>query len=410
MIAALFIAFSFIIDNYWSGNSSLKAVRNNIEKHIHEQERDFNTLVADTAFLNKLNKGQVDEKSLLMLTGKDYFIYRYLISDAGQNQLVFWNSQAVLPSETLLRSQQNEGFTRLPNGYYAWRKFHGMRSVCIALMPVKWQYVITDEYLENSFTAGPDIARNYDISLQSGEEAVRSASGNILFYLVKKVANPIAHNNLLAAWLRIAGMILILLFVHLCAGFIAVNNRLWKSVVFLLFLIIGLRLISYEFPFPLQFRQFELFDPAVYGSNMVLRSLGDLLINVTLFVWIVLFIRHRVQEKDFSLQIGNKTFSTLLPVVIAGLQLTVTFVAGNIIRSLVADSQISFDVINFFTLNRYSVIGFVVLCCLALGFFYLSQLFLFLVKPLLNGKLTAYYLFVAIGGLVYLTYRLNSGS
>ena len=40
-----------------------------------------------------------------------------------------------------------------------------------------------------------------------------------------------------------------------------------------------LRLITYGFPDMLALRQFELFDPTIYGSSLVLSSLGDLLIH-----------------------------------------------------------------------------------------------------------------------------------
>lgn len=410
VIAAWLITFSFIIDNYWSGNSSVGAARKNVEQNVQKAEKDFDRLLSDTAALSSLSNNTYSELQLLNLTGKKYFLFRYFINDVGQPQLTFWNTQAVIPSDSLLQSANHSGFTRLQNGYYAWRKVQSARSSTIALIPVKWQYMVTNEYLQNNFIAGNDMAANYDISLLSGDEAVRSIDGNILFYMVKKNTVAIPHNNPLALWLRILGIILVLMFVHLCAGYIATNDRLWKSVLFLLVIIIGVRLVSYYFPFPVRFRQFELFDPVVYGSNMVLRSLGDLLINVLLFVWVVLFLRYQLQEKNINIQVKNPVARWIFIIVMAAIQLAATFISGNIIRSLISDSQISFDVINFFTLNIYSVIGFVVLCCLALGYFYLSQIFLFLVKPLLNNKLTFYYLVIAVGGLAYLTFLLNNGA
>jgi hypothetical protein len=39
-----------------------------------------------------------------------------------------------------------------------------------------------------------------------------------------------------------------------------------------------LRLLAIIF-LPINFRQYELFDPRIYASNTTMRSLGDLLIN-----------------------------------------------------------------------------------------------------------------------------------
>ena len=44
-----------------------------------------------------------------------------------------------------------------------------------------------------------------------------------------------------------------------------------------------------------------------------------------------------------------------------------TFSFANVVRSLVADSTISFDVINFFSLNWQTVIGFIVLAGMIAG-------------------------------------------
>jgi hypothetical protein len=57
-----------------------------------------------------------------------------------------------------------------------------------------------------------------------------------------------------------------------------------KGLIFLFVVLMSLRLISYYTSFPVNLRQFQLFDPKVYGSNLIHKSLGDLLINAILFL------------------------------------------------------------------------------------------------------------------------------
>ena len=137
IIAAWFITISFIIDNYLSGNSSVGAVRDNIENYIQKQEKDFEKLMQDTALIKKINDNRFDEDQLKQLTGKKYFFYRYFVNDIGLHQLVFWNTQTVLPSSELLSSFNNSGFIELENGFYAWRKVSSPGSISVALIPVK---------------------------------------------------------------------------------------------------------------------------------------------------------------------------------------------------------------------------------------------------------------------------------
>jgi signal transduction histidine kinase len=150
-----------------------------------------------------------------------------------------------------------------------------------------------------------------------------------------------------------------------------------------------------------------LFDPGVYGSNIVLRSLGDLLINDILFVWIILFVRHHLQEKKYTLNPKSPAIKWLVLVLVALVFLSATFVCGRILRSMVTDSQISFDVINFFTLNIYSILGFVVLCCIAIGYFVLGQILLYLLQPMFPKNFIPLYIVVAVAGLTLLTIGFN---
>ena len=82
-----------------------------------------------------------------------------------------------------------------------------------------------------------------------------------------------------------------------------------------------------------------------------------------------------------------------------------TFILATVIRSLVSDSKISFDVTNFFSLSRYTVVGFFVLACLSLSYYYLSQLLFRLIFPLFAGRNFLIYFAIGFAGLVYLTTR-----
>lgn len=407
IIAAWLITFSFIIDNYWSGDSSVEAVRSNIENYVQHQEKDFENLLKDTALLRKINDDNFDEELLKQLTAKPYFIYSYFVNDIGLHQITFWNTQVVLPTEEILNASGNTGFITLANGHYVWQKKNTPRSITVALIPVKWDYFVTNTYLENTFTAGKEIERKYDISGEPTKAVVKSINGDNLFYLGERSGSVVPKNNMVAVWFRILAAIFVLLFIHLLATNIATRYSLTKALLFLIPLVFILRLLSYYFPVPLNFRQFELFDPSIYGSDLVLRSLGDLLINTVLFTWIVLFVHNQLHEKKISLSRYKPMVKWISVFIVCIVLLAATFTSGKIIRSMVADSNISFDVINFFTLNIYSVTGFIVLCCMAIGYFMLSQILVYLVQPLFPKNFWGFYLAIAIGGLIYLSFQLS---
>lgn len=407
IIAAWLITFSFIIDNYWVGNSSIASVRKQIEHNIQKHEADFVLLFKDTAFAKKIDEGKFSEGQLNQLVNKDYFIYSYFVNDIGQMQLDFWNNQTVLPSDIVLHATGSTGFVKLDNGYYVWRKLHAAKILTVALIPVKWNYFVNNKYLQNTFVAGNQLERKYDIAKEVTGEVVKSVDGDALFYLTEKSGKAVSKNNMVAVWFRILAAILLLLFIHLLATNIAVDKGLAKALMALILPVLLLRVVSYYLPVPLNFRQFELFDPAIYGANFVLRSLGDLLINALLFTWIVLFVSNQLRNKEISLPTVRQGLKWVKLCIVCFVLLGTTFAAGQIVRSMVADSNISFDVINFFTLNIYSIVGFIVLCCIAIGYFLLTQMLVFLIRPLFPKNFIGFYLAIVVGGLIYLTVQIS---
>ncbi|MEO5562613.1 MAG: ATP-binding protein, partial [Chitinophagaceae bacterium] len=186
------------------------------------------------------------------------------------------------------------------------------------------------------------------------------------------------------------------------------RNKIWKGVLFLGLSLLTLRLLVYWFPEMMNFRQFELFDPSIYGANMVQRSLGDLLMNSIFFCWFVLFTWYKVNhEKNIILRFPPWV-QWSAGIISICLLIYSTFILSSLIRSIVADSKISFDVTNFYSLDKYTVVGFIVLACLSLSYYYFTQLLFRLIFPLFNNNPWPVYFAIGFSGLAYLT--LKSGN
>lgn len=404
VIAAWLITLSFLIDNYWSTHSSLQSVHKKITHYVHDAEEDFSEMMRDERmyFLNSGEK--LDEETRTDLANNDYFVFLYQPDTAGIPVLKYWNTQIVVPDAGILTASLKAGFAPISNGFYVWNKFDSAGILAVALIPVKWNFIVNNDYLQNTFVDNPQTGLQYDIfpgsALQGNVSSLHSLP---LFYLVEKRVGFIQKDNLFSVWFRVVAAILVLLFIHLCAVYISVNRRFLYGFLFLFGTVVLLRILSYLFPIPLNFRQLELFDPTIYASNFILSSLGDLLINSVLFVWIVMFTRQQLQEKNITVHLQHPQHKWVLLAAGSFTLLGATFTAVHIIRSLVSDSQISFDVINFFSLNIYSVIGFVILCCIAVGYYFLSQLILFFMTPFFPGRFVELYLSVAVLGLMLLS-------
>ncbi len=406
LTAAWLLTISFIIDNYWSGTSSPKAQQKSLSNYISRQEDDFDRLIKDTALVSKLSNKSFSLGQLQNLSDKKYFFFVLEPNEAGTYDLLFWNTQVIDPAVHIYKMEDKSGFILLPNGYYVWRKSTVGNIVALALIPVKWNYAVTNDYLQNNFVIDNPVSNNYVISFQDNQNSIYSKDGTFLFSLIQDKVITIPQNTIVAAICRLLAAMIILVLAHILATYL-VHKNFYAGLAFLIVFIVVVRAISYYFPIPLNLRQFELFDPAIYGSTAVLRSLGDLLINALLFLWVLLFVRYHLQDNSIVIKAGKpviKYTAIFLGIVVL---IVSTIISGRIFLSLVADSQISFDVVNFFTLNIYSVVGFIVLGCIAIGYFFLSQIIIYLLQPLLPKNIIVMLLYVTITGLLILTIRIN---
>ncbi|HSN61397.1 MAG TPA: hypothetical protein VLR49_10710, partial [Ferruginibacter sp.] len=409
VIAAWLVTLSFLINNYWSSSSTLQTVQYNMNGYVQKAEKDFLDVLHDSSFKKLFNGYEVPEAQQEKLLAKNYFLFLCKKDSSASYDLQYWNTQHVLHDSGIIGSSLKAGFAQLPNGFYVWNKFDSAGLLSIALIPVKWNYIVTNDYLKNNFVDNSLTGQQYDIFPGEAQRGnVRSIHAVPLFYLLEKNTPLIVKDNIISIWLRVIAAILVLLFVHLSALYISVEKRFLYGLLFLTANIVFLRALSYFFPVPLNMRQLELFDPTIYGSSFILRSLGDLLINSLLFVWVVMFVRQQMQEKKIRLAFANPNAKWGLLVLGTVIILGATFTGVSIIRSLISDSKISFDVINFFSLNIYSVIGFVVLCCLAVGYYFLCQLVLYFIKPFFSKLFVELYLCTAILGLLLLSFNIGA--
>ena len=411
ILAGWLLTFSYLFQYYWSYTSAPTQVKKTLQHTINNREKDFEQILNDTALLRSLNNGTYNKNSFQQLLNKDYFIF--VASDGSDGfQTRFWNTQTILPGIELWQRADGVWFEQLINGYYTVYKKttllkDGGTCLVMALIPVKWNYFVTTNYLSNSFAYLNGIEKYYSISdvIKTALE-IKSNDGTTLFWLKEQTNFP-QPLNWITVVLRLVAMFCLLLFIHKVAAELALKRSFLTGLLFLIACLLVIRSISYFFPVPLNLRQFNLFDPAIYGSNNILKSLGDLLINSFLLLWVLLFIRrYGGTAAVFRLKV-NPTFALLF---ISLLIFSLTILFGNIVRSLVADSQISFNVTNFFSLSVFSFAGFCVLGSLALNYFLLIDWLFGFFKTYTRNNLKLQLLSLTIIGLGYITATFSAGN
>ncbi len=410
---ALFL-LSFISSFWFRYNPSARFEQKQLEYYIHKQQKDFDRFIHDSALVRKLAQSRESIDDYKNLAAKEYGIFIYNETPDSARELHFWNNQKVVPAAEHHTLADGDYFQQLPNGYYVELKRtldlpHLNNKVLVyALIPVLYRFDFQhSSYLRTQFAHNKSAIRKIDISEESTDYVIKSLSGKPLFYIDRKAYTPIVQHDSVTAFLRILSFILLLAYIHFLAESVAKKQGSTRGIVVLVFLLLSIRVLLFLFPNLFSFRQFELFNPTVYGTidNWFNRSLGDLLINAIFFCWLVVFAWYNVgplQRRPYFLY-GKRI--PLAAAVALFVLIICTFQFANVVRSLVADSKISFNVIDFFSLDIFTVLGFVVLALLSLSYYYFTRILFRFIFPAFQNKQVFLYLALASIGLIYLTAR-----
>lgn len=414
LIAAVTLfLIAFVVNRYILISTSAPYFARVIQQDVSAKEKRFQRLAEDTALLLQLVDRSYDERTLRRLLGPEtgLFFFIYDKDTAVEHELLFWNTQQALPPINIMNETDVSRMVRLSNGLYV----HTSKAVVLSngrhvslegLIPVMWKYFVEIENLQKEFVGHPKAGSRVDLTLTPTEHPIKSTYGNTLFYLEKTTAQQ--HQS--STWsivIVLIGVFLLVIYLHQSAQQIHLRFGLLMGTAFLAFAIVLMRLITYYYPNFVNLDQFELFDPAIYSSSFVLSSLGDLLINGLLFCWLMLFISRRLNLEHIR-PLNPRWLNVACMILVLLVLVTISFLFADIIQSLVADAQISFNVTNSFSLTQYSFIGFLILATISLSYFIFSQMLLNIVKRLNEGSGYIVIIITLFVGLAIVTFSRNT--
>ncbi len=332
-------------------NSSLNNDTVDLKKlttSLHQKE----TLAENT--LTELTKSS--NASQLFLFAKKYIpiakekgISFFIIEN---DQPIFWTNRSIAFSNSLTEFNQNIGFIQLKNGWYQYLLKKENNKKYLALILLKNSYNINNKYLNNNFHQSFNISSVADIVINSDNpkaENIYSLNGNYLFSI-----KPIIETELLSAkddWLVVIffflGYFFLISFVSKQSRKIAVLRN-YSATVTILFIVIS-RLLLLEYPFIKPLYDLELFSPTIFAQSSFLPSLGDLLMSVILFSLIVYYFSKSIKK----INPNSKGIFFIIVTLCAFLSLGL----ADLIRGLITNSKINFDINYLLDLNAYSFVG-----------------------------------------------------
>lgn len=408
--AAWLYTFSIVSSNYFSYNLSPQKVQTKLEHQINKKEERFNTIVSDTTLLSLLIKDTANSLQKNKLTNESFGLFIYTNINSSKPILSYWNSNHYYTDPEDIQRKDGNYFLKHQNGSFQLIKktikLSNDTLFVVALLPVKWDYFIENKYLISDFESYPGLDEQYVISSDSKAFHVHSINGDDLFKIKLKEGKNLKDYDIFTIFLRTAAIVFLFFFFNAIATDLSDKNQFKQGFLLLLSITFLLRFFTYQLPIPFDFNRINLFDPAIYASNFLHPSLGDLLINALLLFWLISFYKFNHKPKHpKNITKKDEIFAYLNLVLLSIIYLIIVA----IIRSLILDSKVSFDVTNVLSLNYFSIISFIILGLLMLIFYNFSHILLEAVFRC-KIKLPQQILTVVITILIFLSFNIGAAS
>ncbi|MFT4758842.1 MAG: two-component system nitrogen regulation sensor histidine kinase NtrY [Paraglaciecola sp.] len=356
-----------------------------IENYLHEQEIVVSAILADESYLGRQIKSKEamdsDLRKLDLLQLKNLSTQSYNISLYQGDSLVFWtNNRAFVKKKDLPLSSEKEeqvGFIRLKNGYYEYiyKLYSNICDGCwgVGLIPVKNEYSLESHHLLNKFlTENFTIPQEVFISKKETVFAINSVNGEVLTWIDARKGIKDKTQLKLLLMIYLMGFIAMAVLVNDLAILLVNRYAPWAGAAFLIGVIFLLRYLTMEFGFSANFSDLhtfsDTFEKPVLNSS---SSLGDLLINIVLLLWMMVFFHHQFQVKELN-NVSLPVRFSLAALNYFSIILGILMISG-VFKSLVMDSDITFDFDNVFNLNFYSFLSIVGIILLLFGLFLFSH-------------------------------------
>ena len=365
LLGASLLLTAIIVRTTYTPAINLAQTAKILEENLQRKE-DFvnNAISTPTGYGRFRNLADDNEDGLKCL--KEFTTDRNIkVITTKKNVLTYWSDIAIIPKNPKA-IKEGYSFIKESNGYYEAIKKSQDDFSAIFFIPVKTNYMVQNQYLQNKFANGLLKDNNVEIAdfADKNTHSIHSVNNTYLFS-VKASSDEVNFRFFyfeLVIW--ILALLVICILVQNVCFYLADKGYLFISILVLAVFIVGLRYINLHNNWPNFTYRLNIFDPKLYTSNAAFPSLGDLCVNILMISWLVAYIYR--QRANLLKNLPGKFLSYVI--VVAGIVLlivTSTFLLS-IFYGLVIRSNISFDVNNVLGLSGYSYCGILMLC---FGFF-----------------------------------------
>jgi signal transduction histidine kinase len=351
LIAAslLFIIIAVILAEFPDVFTNKASYSRNVESILNQKceriDKYFDRL--------KISTEKEDFKIIESSDKEDIILLKYF-----EDSLIFWSSNAIPVYEFYPNNVFAPSIVRFFNSYYYVKKRFEGASKYVGLIEIKSRYPYENEFLHTGFNKAFGLPDNARIRFQKGEgyEIYDNTGGYLFNILISDQSNAESPRSAIASVMLFIGLILFGFYVFALIQNITNRRRRLIAVITVIGSITCVRIL--QMLFSIGFKRFLLFDPFVFADSLLVPSLGDLLINSLIVLFFAVIINRSLKYSDYFNKIGSSPSGNIVIVLLNILLLVFFTYAHYFNRSLIFNSNISFEPNGIDRLSIYTLIGF----------------------------------------------------
>lgn len=355
-VALVFFSIAFGIEKYHNKQRLLRTYTTLIATNLHQQQDKLDEYLSNETFIKKVFQYNTDDITHIKELSESSFNLCFYQNDT----LIFWSNSIAFPTDSILERideiANNPVLKKFSNGYFVVQSHplslaNNKNQYAVSIIPVKWAYTEKIKHLKTRFEADNKrkIPSKVKITSSTNDYPVMTRENKPLFYLECPDEFKDASISKWVLFFYMMGFLFLCITINKITHQLIEKYRPWVGPTFLLSAVFGIRYLSLDWS--AKFQNFQVFSRSFDNPHV---SVGDLLINIVLLLWVVIFIHRESKNKNFATNFTAKTRLFLtsmnyLSVVLALLLLI------SVLKSLVLNSGIDFDFKNVFSLDQYSI-------------------------------------------------------
>ncbi len=308
--------------------------------------------------------------------------------------MIYWSDNSIPIS--ILDTNSDSQIKKLKNGWYRVisQKFINYQIVCFSL--IKSEYAYQNDYLKNNYSKSFNLPPEIDITLERDKYLIKGVDSRFLFSIQLNSTLHLSEKNI-----YIILLFFILGFIFFSSYLFGIYNKtkflksytLIKFLIYFIFISV-LRFILFYFDFPSLLYDSKLFSPYYYAASEFLPSLGDLLINSSIFLHLsYLFFTQVKLEALLKRPVLIKKYTLSIFSVFTIIVFFYYYVV--ICKSVIYDSSIQMLMNDIFELTFESLIGSFIIFALSVSFILVSSKLFYLCKRLTYSNINFVYVFIS---------------